>query len=80
MIVARAANNAADSITIKVHAPVDSVVITTPSLSLIRGKSSPVTAELRDATNHLIDDRTASWSSSDAERGERVGDGQSSQG
>jgi len=64
-IVARAANDSSASITLKVQAPVDRVVFTTPSLSLTRGKTTTVVAELRDVTNHLIDDRTIKWTSSD---------------
>jgi uncharacterized protein YjdB len=65
-IVARAANGTGDSISVMVHAPVDRVVVASPTLSLSRGEKATVTAELRDAANHLIDDRVASWTSSDA--------------
>lgn len=64
-IVARAANGTADSVAIKVQAPVDRVVLSTSTLNVFRGGSITLTAELRDAANHVIDDRTASWTSSD---------------
>lgn len=65
-IVARAANGVADSVLLKVRAPVDHVVFTPPTLSLTRGKTVPIAVELRDVTNHLIDDRAITWSTSDA--------------
>ena len=65
MIVARSANGAGDSITVQVHAPVDHIVVAPTSLSLAVGKTGAVGAELRDETGHLIDDRAATWTSSD---------------
>jgi len=64
-IVARTATNLADSASVKVRAPVAKVTVSPGSATLARGQSSSFTAELRDAGNHLIDDRTATWSSSD---------------
>ena len=64
-IVARTAMNVADSASVKVRAPVDKVTIAPGSATLTRGQSSSFSAELRDAGNHLIDDRTPAWSSSD---------------
>lgn len=64
-IVATAANGVADSVTLKVRAPVDRVVLSVSNLSILRGNTSAVAVELRDATNHLIDDRTVNWTSSD---------------
>lgn len=65
-VVARTATGIADSALISVHAPVDHIVVGPTSLDVVRGRSSGVMAELRDAGNHLIDDRTAAFSSSDA--------------
>ena len=65
MIVATTTNGVADSVPVKVSAPVDRIVLSVASLSLLRGNGSSVGAELRDATNHVIDDRTINWSSSD---------------
>ena len=64
-IVARTATNLADSALVKVRAPVAKVTVLPGSATLARGQSSTFSAELRDAGNHLIDDRTATWSSSD---------------
>ena len=64
-IVARTATNLADSALVKVRAPVAKVTVLPGSPTLARGQSSTLSAELRDAGNHLIDDRTATWSSSD---------------
>jgi uncharacterized protein YjdB len=64
-IVARTATNLADSASVKVRAPVAKVTVSPASATLARGQTSSFSAELRDAGNHLIDDRTATWSSSD---------------
>ncbi len=64
-VVARAANGVADSAVVSVHAAVDHIVLSPPSLQLIRGTSSPVAAQLLDAGNHVINDRQAVLSSSD---------------
>jgi len=64
-IVARTATNVADSALVKVRAPVAKVTVLPGSATLARGQSATFSAELRDAGNHLIDDRTATWSSSD---------------
>ncbi|HEX4684932.1 MAG TPA: Ig-like domain-containing protein [Gemmatimonadaceae bacterium] len=65
-VVARTYGNLADSALIHVHAPVDHIVIAPAAgIQLVRGKTGAVTAELRDAGGHLIDDRTAAISSSD---------------
>ena len=50
---------------VKVVAPVGKVLVTPATLQLIRGNHGAVSAELRDAGNHLIDDRTVTWTSSD---------------
>ncbi len=64
-IVARTVTSITDSIQVKVKAPVAKVLVAPASLQIIRGQSAAVGAELRDAGNHLIDDRTATWNSSD---------------
>ncbi len=64
-IVARTATNVADSALVKVRAPVAKVTVLPGSATLARGQSATFSAELRDAGNHLIDDRTATWISSD---------------
>ena len=64
-IVARTATNVADSVLVKVRAPVDRIFVLPGSATIARGQSSSFSAELRDAGNHLIDDRTPTWSSSD---------------
>lgn len=66
IIVARSVTGAADSIAVNVIAPVDHIVPMPTSLTLVRGTTGAVAAELRDITGHLIDDRTVVWSSSDA--------------
>jgi uncharacterized protein YjdB len=65
-VVARTATNIADSALVQVHAPVDHVVLSPSALTVVRGVSTGVAAELRDAGNHLIDDRSAAFSTSDA--------------
>lgn len=65
-IVARTATGVADSALLAVHAPVDHIVVGPTSVpALVRGRTTGVVAELRDAGGHLIDDRTATFSSSD---------------
>ena len=64
-VVARTATNVADSALVKVRAPVARVVVAPAAVTLARGQSGAVGAELRDAGNHLIDDRTATWTTSD---------------
>ena len=64
-VVARTATNVADSARVTVHAPVDRVLVAPATVEIIRGSAGAVGAELRDAGNHLIDDRAATWSSSD---------------
>jgi uncharacterized protein YjdB len=64
-VVARTANNVADSASITVHAPVDHVSLSATSVQIVHGNSSSVTAQLIDAGGHVIDDRQAAWSSSD---------------
>lgn len=56
----------ADSAKVTVHAPVAKVNVAPATLQLVRGDAGAVSAELRDAGGNLIDDRTATWSSSDA--------------
>lgn len=65
-IVARTATNVADSALIAVHAPVATVLVAPSALTLARGQAGSVGAELRDAGGHLIDDRVATWSTSDS--------------
>ncbi|HVX38828.1 MAG TPA: Ig-like domain-containing protein [Gemmatimonadaceae bacterium] len=64
-IVARMVTDVADSAKITVHAPVATVAVAPATLQLVRGGSGAVGAELRDGGGNLIDDRTATWSSSD---------------
>lgn len=64
-IVAHSIAGPADSALVKVKAPVAKVLVAPASLDVVRGKSGAAAAELRDAGDHLIDDRTATWSSSD---------------
>ncbi|MGH7619609.1 MAG: Ig-like domain-containing protein, partial [Gemmatimonadaceae bacterium] len=64
-ITATSVTGLAASASVKVTAPVAKVIATPASLQLIRGTAGNVSAELRDATNHVIDDRTAAWTSSD---------------
>lgn len=65
-VVARMVSNLTDSALIRVHAPVDRVVVAPTNLTVARGATGALGAELRDAANHLIDDRAATWSTSDA--------------
>lgn len=65
-IVATSVTGLRDSALVTVHAPVAKVVVAPTSLELIRGATGGAAAELRDGGNNLIDDRTATWSSSDA--------------
>ena len=65
VIVARSATGIADSVILQVHAPVDRIIPAATALTIPRGNTQTVAAEMRDATNHLIDDRKPSWSSSD---------------
>jgi uncharacterized protein YjdB len=53
-----------DSALVRVRGVVDHVVTAPASLTIPRGGTGAVTAEMRDAANHLIDDRTATFSSS----------------
>lgn len=64
-IIARTVLGLADSAIVTVHAPVDHVVASPASLQLLRGATGAVAAELRDAANNLIDDRSVTWSSGD---------------
>jgi uncharacterized protein YjdB len=64
-IVARTATGVADSALVSVHAPVDHIVVGPQSVEVVRGRTFGVMAELRDAGNHLIDDRSATFSISD---------------
>src|SRR6185437_1231455 len=64
-IVARSVTGVADSALVTVHAPVDHIVVAPGSIQVVRGLSTAVGAELRDSGNHLIDDRAATWVSSD---------------
>ena len=64
-IIAHTVIGVVDSALVKVHAPVDKVILAPAAVSVIRGKTTAVAAELRDAGNHLIDDRTASFTSAD---------------
>jgi uncharacterized protein YjdB len=64
-IVARTATNVADSALVKVRAQVAKVVVSPASVTIVRGQSSTLSAELRDGGNHVIDDRVPTWSSSD---------------
>jgi hypothetical protein len=64
-IVARTVLDVSDSVLVKVKAPVDKVIIAPGAVELLRGLSGAVNAELRDAGGHLIDDRAATWTSSD---------------
>lgn len=64
-VVARTFTGLADSALITVHAAVDHIVMAPASLDVVRGKTGAVTAELRDAGNHLIDDRIATFTSAD---------------
>jgi len=65
-ITATSATGLTATALVKVTAPVAKVTATPATLLMIRGNSANVSAELRDAGNHLIDDRTATWTSSDA--------------
>jgi len=65
-IIAHTVTGVADSALVKVHAPVDKVTLAPATLSIVRGNSAAVAAELRDAGNHLIDDRSATFSSGDS--------------
>ncbi|MGZ3421208.1 MAG: Ig-like domain-containing protein, partial [Polyangiales bacterium] len=64
-IVGRTANNTADSAQVKVHAPVAKVVLDKTTAQVVRGLTTPLKATLFDASNNLIDDRTAVFTSSD---------------
>lgn len=64
-IVARTVVGLGDSALVKVSAPVGAVNVAPATLQIARGQQSGATAELRDAKGHLIDDRTATWASSD---------------
>jgi len=64
-VVARMITGLADSAKVTVHAPVAKVNVAPAALQLVRGDSGAVAAELRDASGNLIDDRSATWSSSD---------------
>lgn len=64
-IVARTPNNVADSALVAVKAAVAQVSLSASSLQLIRGTGSSIVARLLDSGGHVIDDRVATWSSSD---------------
>jgi uncharacterized protein YjdB len=53
-----------DKATITVVAPVGSVVVSPDSISLVIGKTSPLTATVKDANNNTLDGRDVTWKSS----------------
>lgn len=65
-ITATSATGITASVQVKVSAPVDRVVVTPGTTQLVRGANVAAKAELRDATNAVIDDRATTWTSSDA--------------
>lgn len=65
-IIAHTVIGVVDSALVKVHAPVDKVLLAPATLSIVRGQKTAVAAELRDAGSHLIDDRTATFASADS--------------
>ena len=64
-IVARTPTNVADSVLVTTRGAVALVVANPTSLSIFRGATATVTAELRDPAGNVILDRTATFSSSD---------------
>jgi uncharacterized protein YjdB len=64
-IVARTPANLADSLLIKTRGAVAQVIATPASISLLRGGTSTITAEVRDPSGTLIADRAPTFTSSD---------------
>lgn len=64
-ITATSANGLTATAPVKVQAPVDRITVNPATLSVLRGNTATVTADIRDATNAVIDDRTPVWTSSD---------------
>lgn len=64
-ITATSATGLTAQASVKVSAPVDKVVAAPESVQVFRGATSTVKAQLLDATGHVIDDRAATWTSSD---------------
>ena len=65
-IVARTPANFADSILITTRGGVAQVVATPSSITMFRGATANVTAELRDSAGTVISDRTATFATSNA--------------
>jgi len=64
-ITATSANGLTATAPVKVQAPVDHITVNPPTLSVPRGNTATATADIRDATNAVIDDRAPVWTSSD---------------